>query len=68
MNYFEWSQEYSAEADKINKVITTLTVKCKKASRSEKKLLEARIRDYRQCYRECVEISDLLLQRHRGVA
>ena len=68
MNYYEWSMEYSAQADKLYDVINKLKAKYKRASKSEKKQLESRIREYRSCYRECVEISNHLMERHRGAA
>ncbi len=68
MNYYEWSLEYSADADKMSRILDKLKSQHKRASKSEKKMLEAKIREYRSCYRECVEIADTLMQRHRGAA
>ena len=68
MNYYEWSLEYSADADKVSLVLEKLRAQYKRATKSEKKMLEAKIREYRSCYRECVEIADTLMKRHKGAA
>lgn len=68
MNYYEWSREYSDYADKMSEVIKKLNAKYKRASKSERKQLEARLREYRSCYRECVEISNILMKRFEGAA
>ena len=68
MNYFEWSQEYYDTAEKIADIIERLKLRRKSAVLSEKKELDLRITNYKVIYNECMQISNHLLQRHKGVA
>lgn len=68
MNYYEWSQDYKHDAEELEKVIKKLKRRCRKASKSEREQLKARISDYRQCYNYCLRISKHLMDRHEGVA
>lgn len=68
MNYLEWSQEYIDTAEKLNEVITRLKAQKKRSSLSERKELDQKLAQYRASYGECMQIADLLKQRHMGIA
>lgn len=68
MNYLEWSEEYTQNAEELAKVIERLKAKRKGCSKAAKKELEARIAQYRVYHGECVRIAALLRERHRGAA
>lgn len=67
MNYLEWSHEYEATAQELDKLIQRLK-KQRTASPANKRELSDKIAFYRQCRAECMQISNHLLERHRGVA
>ena len=68
MNYYEWSQDYKHDAEMLEKVIKKLKQRCRRASKSERKQLEARLSEYTLCYNDCMRISKHLMDRHKGVA
>ena len=69
MNYFEWSQEYYDTAAEIANVIESLKNKSKATENlSEKKEINIKIAQYKECYYECMHTANHLMQRYRGVA
>lgn len=68
MNYLEWSQEYSATAERLADTIHKLQRRRKSASLGEKKDIDERIAQYRACRYECLSVANHLMLRHRGVA
>ena len=68
MKYNEWSQEYTDSADKLKAVIQSLNAKHRRASKPRKKVLEDKLRMYRVCYRECLDIAQTLRERYGDTA
>lgn len=68
MNYYEWSQDYLNSADEVARVINKLKKQYRHVSKSERKLLDAKLSEYRRCYRDCLQIAKLLRERHEGAA
>ncbi len=67
MNYLEWSNEYEETAKMLDELIQKLK-KQRTASPANRRELSDKITYYRQCRAECIEISNHLRDRHRGVA
>lgn len=68
MNYLEWSQEYVDTAEKLGEIILKLRKQRRNSSLSRKKEIDAKLRQYRTCYGECMEIANHLKKRHREAA
>lgn len=64
-NYLEWSKEYREEAEKMLSVINS--IKANTSACRNKQDLYNKIRKYKECYYECLDIANLLEGRYKGV-
>lgn len=60
MNYFEWSEEYSAEAAKIKRNLEKMKQKLRTVSMYERRTLEDNIHRLQLIYYECIHTAAYL--------
>ena len=68
MNYYAWSAEYDAQAEKIREVIERKKKLLKNASKDEYKTISGELIAYRCILRELVETSAHLYQRAQQIS
>lgn len=68
MNYYAWSREYYSSAQNLAELIDRLKQRRKRCRAAEKRELDDKISSYRECYRECMQTANLLMERARGEA
>lgn len=68
MDYLAWSEEYTATAQQLAKVIARLKKQRSALPRSERKELDNRVLQYKIYYGECIRTADLLRERGKGIA